>query len=225
MSPQTKIQPVFILANGEEIRGVLHIPQSSTAMVVFVDVSGDSRPSPRNEFVTQVFNERGISTLHIDLLTPDKNRTDIETAHLRFNIDLLAHRLGNVTHWLLHQSATSTLHPGYIGVSTGAAAALVAAARTPEVIEAVVSLGGLPDLAGPWLMSVHSPTLFIIGEHDDIVRQLNQEAALELRVEHRVEIVPGAGHFFEEPGALQRAANLAHQWFEAHLITANRKAS
>ena len=128
-----------------------------------------------------------------------------------------------MTEWLHFQSATEKLHVGYFGASTGAGAALVAAAKQPDIVEAIVSRGGRPDLAGPWLMKVHAPTLLIVGGNDKIVIELNYQAAAELTAEHRVEIVSDAGHLFEEPGALEKVAELACNWFEEHLILANRR--
>src|SRR5262249_20135900 len=160
-----------------------------------------------------------------DLLTPDEELLDFQTSQFRFDIDLLADRLWTATQWLRSQSTTNRLHIGYFGASTGAAAALVAAAKHPELIEAIVSRGGRPDLAGPWLMQVHAPTLLIVGGNDRVVLELNYQAAAELRTEHRVEIIPNAGHLFEEPGALERVGAMAQDWFEEHLILANRRAA
>src|SRR5206468_4872788 len=214
---------IYIPVGHDEIEGDLHIPESSTAIVVFAHGSGSSRHSPRNKFVAGVLNDSGIATLLIDLLTPAEERVEIQTAHLRFNIHLLADRLLTVTEWLHFQSATEKLHVGYFGASTGAGAALVAAAKQPDIVEAIVSRGGRPDLAGPWLMKVHAPTLLIVGGNDKIVIELNYQAAAELTAEHRVEIVSDAGHLFEEPGALEKVAELACNWFEEHLILANRR--
>lgn len=175
--------------------------------------------------MAEVLNRANIATLLIDLLTPDEELVDFQTTHLRFDIGLLADRLLMVTDWLHTQEATDNLHIGYFGASTGAGAALVAAAKRPDVVEAVVSRGGRPDLAGPWLLKVHTPTLLLVGGNDDVVIRLNEQAAAELQAVHRVEIVPGAGHLFEEPGALERVAALAEEWFKEHLILANRHAS
>src|SRR5438105_11045870 len=204
-----KSRLIYVPAADDEIQGDLNIPEQSTAIVVFAHGSGSSRHSPRNKYVAGVLNEGGIATLLIDLLTPDEEVVDLETAHLRFNIDLLAERLSVVTKWLRTQSATERLHIGYFGASTGAAAALVATAKHEPAIEAIVSRGGRPDLAGPWRVSVHAPTLLIVGGNDRVVIELNRQAASELRVEHRLEIIPGAGHLFEEPGTLEQVALLA----------------
>jgi putative phosphoribosyl transferase len=216
---------IYIPVGRDEIQGDLHVPQKSTSIVVFAHGSGSSRHSPRNNYVADVLNEAGIATLLIDLLTPDEELIDFQTARLRFDIGLLADRLTTVTHWLRGQSATDKLHLGYFGASTGAAAALVAAAKQPQFVEAIVSRGGRPDLAGSWLIKVHAPTLLIVGGNDKIVIELNYQAAAELRAEHRLEIVPNAGHLFEEPGALEQVAALARDWFDEHLILSNRRAA
>ena len=220
-----KSRPIYIQVDDSEIQGDLNIPEHSTALVVFAHGSGSSRHSPRNKFVAEVLNEGSIATLLIDLLTPDEEVVDMETRHLRFNIQLLASRLSSITNWMRTQSATERLHIGYFGASTGAAAALVAAAKHPEAVEAIVSRGGRPDLAGPRLINVHAPTLLIVGGNDPIVIQLNRQAAAELRVDYRLEIIPGAGHLFEEPGALEHVAELAREWFEDYLVLANRRAA
>jgi len=220
-----KSRLIGIPVNREEIEGDLRIPERSTSIVVFAHGSGSSRHSPRNKYVAEVLNEAGISTLLVDLLTANEEAVDLQTAHLRFNIGLLADRLSIVTNWLRTQSAIQRLHLGYFGASTGAAAALVAAAKRPDTVEAVVSRGGRPDLAAPWLLKVHAPTLLIVGGNDHLVIELNYEAAAELRGEHRVEIIPNAGHLFEEPGALERVAGLARDWFEDYLILSNRRAA
>ena len=217
-----KSRLIYIPVDEDQIQGDLNISDNSTAIVVFAHGSGSSRHSPRNKYVAGVLNEGGMTTLLIDLLTPGEEVVDLETAHLRFNIDLLSERLSVVTNWLRSQSATEKLHIGYFGASTGAAAALVAAAKHPEAVEAIVSRGGRPDLAGPWLVSVHSPTLLIVGGDDHAVIDLNRQAASELRIEHRLEIIPRVGHLFEEPGALEQVAVLARGWFEKYLILANQ---
>jgi putative phosphoribosyl transferase len=213
---------ISIPINGEEIQGDLHIPEHSGALVIFAHGSGSSRHSPRNKHVAEVLNDGGIGTLLVDLLTHDEEIVDRDTAQLRFDIDLLARRLSVVTNWIRGQSVTANMHLGYFGASTGAAAALVAAAKHPDVVEAIVSRGGRPDLAGPWLANVHTPVLLIVGGNDHMVIELNRQAASELDVEYRLEIVPGAGHLFEEPGALDHVALLAREWFEEYLILPNR---
>ncbi len=223
--------------NNGEIRGDLHIPENSTALVVFAHGSGSSRHSPRNKYVAEVLNDGGISTLLIDLLTAGEEIIDRQTMHLRFNIDLLAERLSIVTNWVKQQSPTvidgcalsglhslrsCKLHLGYFGASTGAAAALVAAAKQPGLVEAIVSRGGRPDLAGTWLAPVQAPTLLIVGGNDPIVNNLNRQAASQMHTTCRLEIIPDAGHLFEEPGTLERAAILAREWFEEYLVLAHR---
>ena len=216
---------IYIPVGRAEIQGDLHIPAKSTSIVVFAHGSGSSRHSPRNKYVADVLNDAGIATLLIDLLTTDEELIDFQTARLRFDIDLLADRLTTVTHWLRGQSATDKLHLGYFGASTGAAAALVAAGREPQFVEAIVSRGGRPDLAGSWLKKVQAPTLLIVGGNDKVVIELNYQAAAELRAEHRLEIIPNAAHLFEEPGALEQVAALARDWFDEHLILSNRRAA
>src|SRR6516165_2822017 len=189
MEMKIKSRPIYIQVDDSEIQGDLNLPEHSTALVVFAHGSGSSRHSPRNKFVAEVLNEGSIATLLIDLLTPEEEVVDMETRHLRFNIQLLASRLSSITNWMRTQSATERLHIGYFGASTGAAAALVAAAKHPEAVEAIVSRGGRPDLAGPRLINVHAPTLLIVGGNDPIVIQLNRQAAAELRVDYRLEII------------------------------------
>jgi len=214
--------PVFSDENNGEIRGDLHIPENSTALVVFAHGSGSSRHSPRNKYVAEVLNDGAIATLLIDLLTAGEEIIDRQTMHLRFNIDLLAERLSVVTNWVKQQSATETLHLGYFGASTGAAAALVAAAKQTGLAEAIVSRGGRPDLAGTWLARVQAPTLLIVGGNDPVVIDLNRKAASQIHTPCRIEIIPGAGHLFEEAGTLERAAILAREWFEEYLVLAHR---
>ncbi len=216
---------IYVPVGRAEIQGDLRIPEKSTSIVVFAHGSGSSRHSPRNKYVADLLNEAGIATLLIDLLTPDEELIDFQTARLRFDIDLLADRLITVTHWLRGQPAIEGLHPGYFGASTGAAAALVAGGREPQFVEAIVSRGGRPDLAGPWLRRVQASTLLIVGGADKVVTELNYQASAELRTEHRLEIIPNAGHLFEEPGALEQVAALARDWFEEHLILSNRRAA
>ena len=214
--------PVFSDENNGEIRGDLHIPENSTALVVFAHGSGSSRHSPRNKYVAEVLNDGAIATLLIDLLTAGEEIIDRQTMHLRFNIDLLAERLSVVTNWVKQQSATETLHLGYFGASTGAAAALVAAAKQTGLAEAIVSRGGRPDLAGTWLARVQAPTLLIVGGNDPVVIDLNRKAASQIHTPCRIEIIPGAGHLFEEAGTLERAAILAREWFKEYLVLAHR---
>jgi dienelactone hydrolase len=170
--------------------------------------------------VAWLLDEARLATLLIDLLTPDEEAIDARTAHLRFDIRLLAERLVGATDWLRQQPETRDLRIGYFGASTGAGAALVAAAERPHLVGAVVSRGGRPDLAGPALARVRAPTLLIVGGKDVSVIELNQAALAQLRCEKRLVIVPGATHLFEEPGALDVVARLAREWFERHLVRA-----
>jgi putative phosphoribosyl transferase len=198
--------------------GNLTLPEGSHAIVLFAHGSGSSRHSPRNRYVARLLNEAKLSTLLIDLLTLDEEVIDARTAQLRFDIGLLAERLVAATDWLTQFPDTRQLRIGYFGASTGAAAALAAGALRTDVVGAVVSRGGRPDLAGAALMRVQAPTLLIVGENDGQVIQLNREALAQLRCEKQLMIVPGATHLFEEPGALDVVARLASDWFERHLV-------
>ena len=197
--------------------GDLTIPPKAKGIVLFAHGSGSSRLSSRNRYVAHVLQSAGLATLLIDLLTPEEERLDQITAHLRFDIGLLAERLLNATDWLQSASETNALRIGYFGASTGAGAALVAAASRTELIGAVVSRGGRPDLAGDALAGVKAPVLLIVGGNDDVVIQLNQNALAQLAGEKKLEIVPGASHLFEEPGTLEQVADLAANWFTLHL--------
>jgi putative phosphoribosyl transferase len=209
---------VRVTAGTATLDGNLTIPKGAHAVVLFAHGSGSGRHSPRNRLVARLLNKAKLATLLVDLLTPDEEEIDAHTARLRFDIELLAERLAGATDWLIHYSETSRLPIGYFGASTGAAAALVSAARRPEAVEAVVSRGGRPDLAGPALEHVRAPTLLIVGENDPVVIDLNEAAYAQLRCEKQLVIVPGATHLFEEPGALEEVADLARKWFERHLI-------
>jgi dienelactone hydrolase len=220
-----KSRLIYIPVGREEIQGDLNIPDRSKAIVVFVQGSGRGRHDARSKYVAGILNDARIATLHTDLLTSEEARLDIEEAHPHSKVHRLADRLIMVTKWMRGQGITKRLRIGYFGASTGATAALVAAAKEPDFVEAIVSSGGRPDLAGPWLMRVHAPTLLIVGENDKIVIQLNYQAGAELKTEHHVRIVPNAGHLFEEPGALEKVALLARDWFEEHLILASRHAA
>ena len=209
-------QIVHIPVNGIELEGALVIPTNAQGIVLFAHGSGSSRHSPRNNFVAQVLQSAGMGTLLIDLLTPREDAS-YET---RFDIDLLTWRLERATQWLMDQPKTKSLQVGYFGASTGAAAALQAAATFGPSIGAVVSRGGRPDLAMAALDGVQSPTLLIVGGLDDIVIDLNREAYGKLQAKKHLAIVPGATHLFEEPGTLQEVARLAADWFKKHLGTA-----
>jgi putative phosphoribosyl transferase len=200
------------------LEGDLIIPDRAVGIVLFAHGSGSSRHSPRNRYVAGELQHVGLATLLLDLLTLDEEAVDVQTAHLRFDIELLAERLIGATDWLAREPDTRALPIGYFGASTGAGAALVAAAQRPQTIAAVVSRGGRPDLAGPALSQVTAPTLLIVGGEDRQVIKLNEEALTHLRCERALEIVPGATHLFEEPGALAAVAQLAQRWFH-HYFT------
>jgi pimeloyl-ACP methyl ester carboxylesterase len=187
-------------------------------VVLFAHGSGSSRHSRRNRHVAALLNEAKLATLLLDLLTVEEEAVDMRTAHLRFDIGLLAGRLIVATDWLTREPDTQRLPVGYFGASTGAAAALVAAAERPDVVDAVVSRGGRPDLAGPALPLVRAPTLLIVGGDDVTVLELNRQALAQLRAEKELVIIPGATHLFEEPGALDEVARLARDWFERYLV-------
>jgi putative phosphoribosyl transferase len=206
-------------AGGAVLHGSLELPAGAHAVVLFAHGSGSGRHSPRNRFVAQVLHEAGLGTLLFDLLSTDEEAEDDYNRELRFDIPLLARRLQSATAWVRAQAATASFRIGYFGASTGAAAALIATAEEtpPQTIGAVVSRGGRPDLAGDYLWRVHAPTLLIVGGHDAPVIELNFAAARKLRCPHRVEIVPGASHLFEEPGTLDLAADMAARWFAMHL--------
>ena len=201
------------------LEGALAILGGAKGIVVFAHGSGSSRHSPRNQFVARVIRESLNGTRLFDLLTGEEEIEDNITRRLRFDINLLANRLANVTRWLVAQPAARELGIGYFGSSTGGGAALVAAAEVEQRVDAVVSRGGRPDLAGSALPHVQSPTLLIVGGYDEAVIRLNEEAFAELRCKKELKIVPGATHLFEEPGALEVVANLAADWFGRHLHT------
>ena len=193
--------------------------------MLFAHGSGSSRLSPRNRHVAHILNDAWLATLLVDLLTEDEETIDLRTAHLRFDIGLLAERLVGATDWLTRQPDTRHLPIGYFGASTGAGGALVAAATRPQVVSAIVSRGGRPDLAGPALANVRAPTLLIVGGQDHVVIQLNRSALDLLHGEKQLVIVPGATHLFEEPGALDEVAQLAREWFERYLTWAGARAT
>jgi len=208
---------VQIHAEHAVLSGNLTIPENATALVLFAHGSGSSRHSPRNQFVAGTLNDAGLATLLFDLLTQEEEAIDIQTRQHRFNIGLLAERLVHATKWAKQQEHTLDLRIGYFGSSTGGAAALVAAAEIPKDAGAVVSRGGRPDLAGDALPKVQAPTLLIVGGNDDVVIELNEMARDQMQCEVKLQIVPGATHLFEEPGALEKVAKLASDWFNAHL--------
>ncbi|MER8396779.1 dienelactone hydrolase family protein [Mesorhizobium sp. M1405] len=206
------------------LEGNLSLPSDARGLVLFAHGSGSSRHSPRNRYVAGRLNEANLATFLVDLLMAEEERIDQVTAELRFNIGLLADRLVGVTDWLDASPDTSGLRLGYFGASTGAGAALVAAAERPDQAAAVVSRGGRPDLAALALPRVRAPTLLVVGGADTQVIALNRSALAALRSEKELAIVPGATHLFEEPGALDEVADLATQWFLRHLIS-DRSAS
>jgi len=209
--------PVQIAAGKVILEGDLCMPEEAQGVVAFAHGSGSSRHSPRNRYVARVLRNAQLATLLFDLLTPQEERQDIETAELRFDIGLLARRLVSATDWLRSNESTRRLGSGYFGASTGAAAALVAAAERTDVVRAVVSRGGRPDLAAQYLDRVKAPTLLIVGGDDIPVIQMNRTALAKLKVEKRLAIVPGATHLFEETGTLEQVAKLASDWFVRHL--------
>jgi putative phosphoribosyl transferase len=208
---------VRVQAGSVTLEGDLMIPERALGVVLFAHGSGSGRHSPRNRFVASELQAAGLATFLIDLLTPEEEQVDVHTAHLRFDIPLLAERLVAATRWLAADPSTRGLKVGYFGASTGAAAALVAAAAEADRVGAVVSRGGRPDLAGDALPLVRAPTLLIVGGRDLVVLDLNRAAMARMRTEVRLEIVPGATHLFEEPGALETVARLARDWFLRYL--------
>jgi putative phosphoribosyl transferase len=208
---------VRIAAGRATLDGNLVIADGATALVLFAHGSGSSRHSPRNQSVARALNNAGLATLLFDLLTPEEEAIDLRTREHRFNIGLLSGRLVHATKWAQQQEQTRDLRIGYFGSSTGGGAALVAAAEIPQDVGAVVSRGGRPDLAGEALPKVQTPTLLIVGGNDDIVIELNEQARDQMRCEVKLEIVPGATHLFEEPGTLEKVAQLASNWFVNHL--------
>jgi dienelactone hydrolase len=217
MEPNFEERPVTVPAGDAALQGDLTLPKEARGIVLFAHGSGSSRMSPRNRRVARMLNEASLATLLVDLLTEEEEAVDSRTGYLRFDIALLARRLIGATDWLAEQPETRALPLGYFGASTGAAAALVAAAERPEATRAVVSRGGRPDLAGPALSRVRAPTLLIVGGRDFQVIELNRRAFAEIRAEKQLVIVPGATHLFEEPGALDEVARLARRWFQRYL--------
>ncbi|HEX5386583.1 MAG TPA: dienelactone hydrolase family protein [Gemmatimonadales bacterium] len=213
----TAERTVEIEAAGARLEADLAVPSGAIGLVAFAHGSGSSRHSTRNRYVAEVLRSGGLATLLMDLLTREEERVDERTGHLRFDIQLLASRLVGATDWLAHDPETRGLRLGYFGASTGAAAALVAAAIRPRAVAAVVSRGGRPDLAGAALPRVRAPTLLLVGSLDVPVIRLNETALRELRAHAQLEIVPGASHLFEEPGTLARVAELATTWFDRFL--------
>jgi dienelactone hydrolase len=210
-------QAINITSGKVELEGELKVPQGATGIVLFAHGSGSSRHSPRNQYVAQTIREAGVGTLLFDLLTREEEAIDSYTGELRFDIKFLARRLVDATNWITSRPATQHLRIGYFGSSTGAAAALIGAVELFNIVAAVVSRGGRPDLAGDALPKVKAPTLLIVGGNDDVVIRLNEEAYAELTCEKELKIVPGATHLFEEPGTLEQVAKLASEWFRNKL--------
>lgn len=217
MSSDVKVEKIEIAVDGVVLNADIGVPEPARGIVLFAHGSGSGRHSPRNRFVANELQAAGLGTVLADLLTLEEEAADASTGHVRFDIGLLAERVVGLTDWVVAQESTGDLGLGLFGASTGAAAALVAAARRPERVMAVVSRGGRPDLAGAHLRAVTQPTLLIVGGLDDVVIELNRQAMELLTVETRLEIVPGASHLFEEPGTLDHVARLARAWFTRHL--------
>ncbi len=219
MSLSVREQNVSVRVGNAEVEGDLTVPAGAEGLVIFVHGSGSSRHSPRNRFVARTLNDGGLATLLFDLLTAEEERVDIVTREYRFNTDLLAGRTLDAREWVSQHPEAGRLPVGYFGASTGAAAALIAAAEGPDRAKAVVSRGGRPDLAGSALERITVPVLLLVGELDTVVIDLNKQALAQMpsRPDKRMEIVPGATHLFEEPGALDRVAEQARDWFLQYL--------
>lgn len=217
MSPLAQAQVLRIPAAGVTLNADLVVPVDARGVVVFAHGSGSSRHSHRNQFVARVLQESDFATLLMDLLTADEERIDNQTREFRFDIDLLATRLRSTIEWVSKQSLLKALPVGVFGASTGGAAAIVAAATNPQLVQAVVSRGGRPDLAGDRLKVVKAPTLLIVGGYDDAVLVLNEQAKEKMTADVTLKVVPRATHLFEEPGALAQVADLAAAWFSAKL--------
>lgn len=213
-STQNRIlhERVVLLLGEIGLDGELRIPKDASSIIMFVHGSGSSRLSPRNQYIAGELNKHGLATLLFDLLSAKEEALD-QHAMMRFDIRFLARRVVAASRWLREYDETENLNLGYFGASTGAAAALVAAAALPEYVSSIVSRGGRPDLAGTALEQVKAPTLLIVGGLDKDVIELNRQSATKLKCDHHLEIVPGATHLFEEPGTLETVANLAADWF------------
>lgn len=211
---------VIIPCEDAYLNGLLHIPLETVGIVIFAHGSGSSRLSPRNQFIARVLQEAKFTTLLFDLLTLEEEELDTRTSQYRFDIEFLSKRLLSATNWILQNPILHRLPLGYFGASTGGGAALLAAAKERQIIKAVVSRGGRPDLAGSPLSKVNAATLLIVGGHDETVILLNKKAFAELHCIKKLIIVPGATHLFEEPGKLQEVAHLANAWFKEYLVFA-----
>jgi dienelactone hydrolase len=221
MSPLAQAQMLRIPAGGATLSADLVVPVDARGIILFAHGSGSSRHSPRNQFVARVLQQSEFGTLLMDLLTEEEERADNRTRELRFDISLLALRLTAAIDWLATQPTLKELPIGLFGASTGAAAALVAAADRPDLVRAVVSRGGRPDLANGSLLRVKAPTMLIVGGYDEAVLVLNEQAKSRMPGEVSLKIVPRATHLFEEPGALSHASDYAAAWFWKHLRTAD----
>lgn len=214
---------VVIAVDGVKLDGTLVVPTNANGVVLFVHGSGSSRHSPRNCYVAQILHSQRVATLLFDLLTPREESVDRYSGEFRFDVDFLAKRLVTATRWIANDTATRSLRLGYFEASTGAGAALVAAAQLPGLVSAIVSRGGRPDLAGSALGLVTAPTLLIVGGDDEPVITMNREALARLKCsDKKLVIVPGATHLFEEPGTLEAVAKLAADWFSSHFIPAKK---
>jgi len=223
MGARDQATGITIAAAGAALEGMLTLPQGASGVVAFAHGSGSSRFSPRNRYVADILHDGRLGTLLFDLFTAGEQAIDELTRELRFDIDLLTRRLIGAIDWLSSETRTAGLPIGLFGASTGAAAALRAAAARADRVAAVVSRGGRPDLAMDALSQVRAPTLLIVGGLDGPVIEMNRAAAARLETEHRVEIVEGATHLFEEPGKLEEVARLARDWFRRYLAAVNRK--
>lgn len=209
--------PIQVTAGKSILKGSLCIPKKAYGVVLFAHGSGSSRLSPRNQYVSRILRKAGLASLLFDLLTEEEEEIDSANAELRFNIELLSKRLIGATDWIMESSEARKLKLGYFGASTGAAAAIVAASERPDVIKAVVSRGGRPDLAGEALRKVKAPTLLMVGARDTLVLDLNREALNQLNTEKSLVTISGATHLFEEPGKLEEVARVAAEWFKKYL--------
>lgn len=209
--------PIIIPSDSVHLDGILHIPKDAKSLVIFVHGSGSSRFSVRNQHVAAILNKAKLATLLFDLFTPEEDAIDSQTCELRFDIEFLAKRLIDVTHWCLKQLVTHNLTIGYFGASTGGGASIMAAAHEPHTVKAIVSRGGRPDLAGESLAHVETPTLLIVGGDDIAVIEMNKNAMSQMHCKVDLKIIPGATHLFEEPGALDAVAELAKAWFVQYL--------
>lgn len=214
---QKKFREITINLEDKQLNGFLHVPEDAKGIVIFAHGSGSSRFSPRNQYVASLMSDAGLATLLFDLLTVEEEEIDNVTRELRFDIPMLADRLAEVTSWVQTQDNLKHLKIGYIGSSTGAGAALIAAGKVKEQIDAVVSRGGRPDLAHEFLQHVTAPTILIVGSHDTEVIELNKEAQAQMTAKCELKLIEGATHLFEESGTLEQAAEVATDWFKQYL--------